>query len=100
MNYNMLRFGNVYYRQKYGTSIGAHPGCDWAMQMFAFFEMTVAGLLFQNMIVADFRFTYEKIGIFEDDRNNSLELYKYYLSKVCELEWATGPLSDWAIFLI
>ena len=53
MKHNVFRFGTTYYRQKDGAAIGVPPATDWAIQMFAFYEMTVLQDLFGKHLRLD-----------------------------------------------
>ena len=85
MQHNVFRFGNTYYCQKNGATIGLLPALDIATQVYGFYEAITINSIFIRYLRVDSRIIDDKLSLW-NRLISEFKAYKTHVNKACKLD--------------
>lgn len=101
MNKNVFKFGNTWWVQKDGTTMGTPSACNYATIVFAYSERTNILPTFKNNFLLYIRFIDDIFIVWKDSPTtpNVFDSFKKSLNDQCKLKWKTVDKSTKLDFL-
>ena len=99
MRNNLFTFGDMWWLQNKGTTMGTPCACIYATLFFAYFEQTYILPTYKNNILFYVRTIDDILIIWQNTNDTTFEIFKNDLDNQCKLTWNTEEPTTQTNFL-